>query len=176
MYCNTIIHHSSELSVKPVFKIRFTEWMVSRESSPCKSDISKVDGNTQTKLWRITNRVWRRRKQMNKQAGCQSEGVTHGWMGWWSDGRKPGSSGQRTSSGARGGSEPSPGAVAQPWVSLLQTPPTDLHPISMKFHLLPGVTHKHMRAHTDNDTKTQINSRGHADTHTHTRAQCFHYP
>lgn len=107
------------------------------------------------------------RAQRNKKAVCWSEGVIHGWMGWWSDGKNPGTSSQRTSRRAMGGSKPSP-ALGQS----APNSPTDLHPISMEFHLLPGVSHKHPHTPTDwiqhKNTTTLPHRQRNMLTHTYT--------
>lgn len=106
---------------------------------------------------------------------------------WWKASRPdPATSSPGTHRGAKGGSTPSPRASAWPRVSLLQTSPTDLHPISMKFHLLPGVAGKHRPGRTGcvaTTTQTHTNTLeacAHAQRRVlvcaHTHARRFHYP
>lgn len=138
--------------------------------------------NIDEKIEKQTNKQGSKgRAQRNKKAVCWSEGVIHGWMGWWSDGKNPGTSSQRTSRRAMGGSKPSPGAQAQPWVSLLQTPPLISTQLAWSsICCLECHTNTHTHPQTEFNTKIQLLS--HTDretcwhTHIHTKTLRFHYP
>lgn len=140
----------------------------------------KIKGRVKQKIWRQREgnkqgEGWRVRT--DKQAGrlgYRSEGLS---ADGWADEVMESSllPADRTSRGARGGSEPSPGAAAQPRVSLLQTPPL------ISTQLASGSIcclewHTNTRAHTPTSAQKHEYSCSHRCVRTHTHAHCFHYP
>lgn len=134
----------------------------------------KIKGRVKQKIWRQREgnkqgEGWRVRT--DKQAGrlgYRSEGVIRGWVGRWSDGKQPATSRQNQPR-SQGWERAKPRSCSPAPGQSAPNSPTDLHPISIGFHLLPGVTHKHTRAHTDISTKTRILLLAQMRAHTHTR-------